>query len=462
MAYSPTLETRYLLCSDAVYNVIRSSGQRADKKNVRTMLCNNLSGKYTIQRNENSPDAISVWKEIVSALSPYLFDFRTGSDEDPADKSGISVRCSVDDEQGRIGVSTIDIDGKQTLIYDNGFGSFGDQAELERVNIERPDTILEKYGKVFKPSKFNVDELPVFTIVDPITSINDAVLEHVDQVDGIDRTSYVNIEGFSNYYQQCVSSETTQRSYEDGHVILAGFMQLDGRLYRYAYTIPFAGFWESAGTDILGAALKIWLCGFVILLIITLISYERYLIGFRQAQFKDGLIDAVAHNMKTPMQVISVNAENLYEPASEEARKANIDSILAETRDVDEMVGKILSLAEKGVQKTKFNLRSSVEEIAEKAGVNVNISGDAKIKADKEFFEQALFNLLDNAGKYKQEDSEITVRTDRRKMLIENNCKEDKFTPGAGIAIADRYLSQTGMSLKQRIKDGRFISEIRF
>ena len=465
------IETRYLLCSDPVYDLIRSSGQKAGKKNVRTMLYNNMSDNYTISkkinydsflRDDQNSDPISASKKIVSAISPYLFDFRSGSDEDPVNREGITLNCTVDEKNGRIGVGTVKCGDKVTSVNDSGFGAFNDSAVLDKVSIDRPDSILAKYGSVFKPSKIGKDV--VGDLEEYINrSVNDRILEHVESYDGKDRRVFFDVRADNQYEGgEQIATKTTMRKYEDGHVILCGVMLYDLRLYRFAYTIPFAGFGESAGNDILGAALKIWLPGLVIILLAVFVSHQRYMVRYRQSRFKEGLIDALAHNMKTPMQIISVSAENLYDPVSEKARKNNIDSILSETRGADEIIGKILKAAEKEPVKTLFPVREAVEATASELGLKLNINGDMKIRADRELFAQALYNLLDNADKYRLEKSEISVRIDRRKLLIENSIKEDKFTPGAGIAIADRYLTQTGMQLRQKIKDGRFISEIKF
>ena len=50
----------------------------------------------------------------------------------------------------------------------------------------------------------------------------------------------------------------------------------------------------------------------------------------------------------------------------------------------------------------------------------------------------------------------------RNGIEIVNNCGSEKYTPGAGIAIADRFLIQNGMNLKVKQKKSRFIAEIRF
>ena len=222
-----------------------------------------------------------------------------------------------------------------------------------------------------------------------------------------------------------------------------------------------AEFWETEGIIISVFFLIIFAAGFVLINLLSIFPFIRYVDNYNNTVFKTGLIDALAHNLKTPMQIISVNAENIKDTDSSEEKDDLADIILSQTDSVNNMVERILKAADRKAVKTVFETREVVEQMAKKIGVEIVINGTHKIRADREFFEQAIYNLIDNAGKYRSE-GDILVDINRNGIEIINQSGSEGFTPGAGIAIADRFLIQNGMSLKVKLKGGRFIADIRF
>ena len=121
----------------------------------------------------------------------------------------------------------------------------------------------------------------------------------------------------------------------------------------------------------------------------------------------------------------------------------------------------ILKTAEKSDRKfVKASVRALIEEAAKKAGSEPVISGDNEIKMDKDYFSQALFCLIDNAEKYKTEGTKTDIKIDKNGIVISNKTGADKFTPGTGIAIAERILEQHKLYLKTAIKGGIFEAKI--
>jgi hypothetical protein len=117
----------------------------------------------------------------------------------------------------------------------------------------------------------------------------------------------------------------------------------------------------------------------------------------------------------------------------------------------------ILATADKSDRKfSKTSIRTCIEEVAQKAGATVNITGDASIKMDRDYFKTALFCLIDNAAKYKSEGSGIEAVISPKSITIRNKTAAGKFTPGFGIAIAGRIIEQHGLKLVTNLKDGVF------
>ena len=79
---------------------------------------------------------------------------------------------------------------------------------------------------------------------------------------------------------------------------------------------------------------------------------------------------------------------------------------------------------------------------------------------DKDYFSQALFCLIDNAEKYKTEGTKIDIKIDKNSIVISNKTGADKFTPGTGIAIAERIFEQHKLHLTTAIKGGIFEAKI--
>jgi K+-sensing histidine kinase KdpD len=106
------------------------------------------------------------------------------------------------------------------------------------------------------------------------------------------------------------------------------------------------------------------------------------------------------------------------------------------------------------------SVREVFEEAAEKTGTEIEINGDKMIPMDREYFCQAVLCLLDNAAKYKTEDSKTVVKISPKDIVISNRTGKDKFTPGTGIAIAERILEHHKLKLKTELKDGVFEARI--
>ena len=303
---------------------------------------------------------------------------------------------------------------------------------------QKPEKLLSRYKHILEPEKIVIGN-----------SYIDSIFESDDKEANV-FMDYGFGARFSNNY-----------SYNYGYLMQYGVVRTLEGDYYYAFATPLAGFWETEGCIISVFFMVIFAAGFVLINLLSVFPYLRYVNRYNNTVFKAGLIDALAHNLKTPMQIISVNAENIKDTDSSKEKDDLADIILSQTDSVNNMVERILKAADRKAVKTVFETREVVEQIAKKIGAEVVINGTQKIHSDREFFEQAIYNLIDNAGKYRSE-GDIIVDIKRHGLEIVNKCGSDKFTPGAGIAIADRFLIQNGMNLKLRLKNGNFIAYIRF
>ena len=241
-----------------------------------------------------------------------------------------------------------------------------------------------------------------------------------------------------------------------------GCIYIDDRMFEYDLIVNHYGFQDVFAVPIICAFIVILLLCLTVSCFIGLRKYHKYQAEMNNIRFRNGLIDALAHNLKTPMQIITVNAENLKDNPSGEKRNKYTSNILSGAKLMDNMIVSISEAAERLPVESLFGVKDAVMEAADKLGVKPEISDDTKIKADREYFIQAVYNLIDNAAQYGLEGFPIKVEIKSGKMIISNHTESAKFTPGTGLAIADRFLSRCGMLLSLELEDGVFKAVIEF
>lgn len=239
------------------------------------------------------------------------------------------------------------------------------------------------------------------------------------------------------------------------------FYKINGKLYVVEFIIKNVPADYFFRPFYIVMAVFLALAAVVISLLVSIKPYSQYKKAYENNIFKNNLIDSLAHNMKTPLQILGGYAENLKDVSSDAEKDRYAEQILVKTSEMNKDIEAILRTVEKTDRKfAKESVRSCIGEVAAKLGEDVQIKGDAQIKMDKEYFKSALYCLLDNAVKYKSADSKIEVDITCKAVTIRNKTDKDNFTPGTGIAIAGRILEQHKLLLLTNLKDGVF--EARF
>ena len=236
---------------------------------------------------------------------------------------------------------------------------------------------------------------------------------------------------------------------------------IDGQKYLAEFVISCAPFEEFYSPFLITFGIVLLVLCLAVALITAIRPYSQYKKAYENNNFKNNLIDSLAHNMKTPLQILGGYAENLKDVEAGEEKDRYADQILAKTAEMNKDIEAILKTAEKSGRKfIKASVRTALAETAEKAGITVNIKGDTDIKMDKEYFKTALFCLIDNASKYRTADSKIEADITGKGITIRNKTDAGKFTPGTGLAIAGRILEQHKLYLETTLKDGVFEARI--
>ena len=239
-------------------------------------------------------------------------------------------------------------------------------------------------------------------------------------------------------------------------------VEIDGNKYVIEYVMRVASFGVYAKPFLLIYAAFLFVLCVAIPCLSAIKPYRQYKKAYENIMFKNNLIDSLAHNLKTPLQILGGYAENLKDVKGDAEKDRYADQILDKTREMNNEIETILKSVEKPDRKfVKCSVHECFDEVSAKLGVDLYIKGDTTIAMDKDYFKTALFCLIDNANKYKKVDSRIGVMISSNLIMITNKTDADKLTPGTGIAIAGRILEQHKLYLQASVNDGVFDAEIR-
>ncbi len=147
------------------------------------------------------------------------------------------------------------------------------------------------------------------------------------------------------------------------------------------------------------------------------------------------LTNALAHDIKTPLFVISGYAYSLKENIDETERDNYLDKIIEQTDRINTLVHNMLNLSKLDsynvtLNKTEFDLSELTEELLKDYRILPNgktlkytQSGDNTVTADRSLITTALHNLIDNAVQYSLPETEIVIVIKDNSLRIENQCE---------------------------------------
>ena len=144
--------------------------------------------------------------------------------------------------------------------------------------------------------------------------------------------------------------------------------------------------------------------------------------------------NALAHDIKTPLFIISGYAQNLKENVNSEKREHYADKIIERTNEVNELVHKMLDFTrlerlDSDIVKEPVDLYLLTKEISEKFSdskieneIRINKNGDSVITGNRELLTRALTNLLENAVRYSDENTPVIIDIDNSAISFSNTC----------------------------------------
>ena len=213
-----------------------------------------------------------------------------------------------------------------------------------------------------------------------------------------------------------------------------------------------------------------------------------------QEQKRLDFTNALAHDIKTPLFVISGYAYSLKENIDSDDRDSYLDKIIQQTEQINALVHKMLNLSKLNsfsmtLSRSECDFGGLVQGILEDyksltAGKTVSLtqSGESMIIADEELIRTALQNIIENAVKYSPKDSLITVDVTDRNVRISNPSQplskaelkkiwqpyyradksRHKKGNGLGLSIVKSIFDLHGIKFYMTMKDGHMVFQAGF
>ena len=193
---------------------------------------------------------------------------------------------------------------------------------------------------------------------------------------------------------------------------------------------------------------------------------------------------ALAHDIKTPLFIIAGYAQNLKENVNTDKREHYADKIIERTDEVSEIVHRMLDFTKLDFEhyqicEEEFEFSALLSEtvarfqdVPDRKEIVLSTE-ETFVTADRELMRSVLLNLIDNAMKYAESDTQIDILLKDRVFSVSNVCtgieKKDlsQLTEpyyrkdssrnttgnGLGLAVVKSILELHGTKLMISLKD---------
>ncbi len=189
--------------------------------------------------------------------------------------------------------------------------------------------------------------------------------------------------------------------------------------------------------DYIFSSISFMVPSFAFTLILLIIFVFTIIVAFRQkklTEMKNDFINNMTHEFKTPISSISLAAQMLNDPAIRKspAMLQQISTVINdETKRLRFQVEKVLQMSmferQKATLKLQeidanlaiFNIVNTFKLKVEKYGGHITAQLDAMnaiVNVDEMHFTNVIFNLLDNAVKYRKEDEPLNLTVSSRNI----------------------------------------------
>lgn len=234
-------------------------------------------------------------------------------------------------------------------------------------------------------------------------------------------------------------------------------------------------------------------CAFAFAFIPAVISYNIRMKRYQIFEYRRKMIDAMAHDLKTPMAAITAYAENLSGHIGSDKQEYYAGKIEEKVSEMNGMVNSILDFSKTENSSVKVKkedvdigalitgIISDNEHTVNSRSLKINYEQQqVMVKCDADLMKQALANLIGNAVIHCKEGSSIDISCGEKIIMIVNTIDEkienikDLKQPfakgsstrgskgtGLGLAIADNNLAMLGFKLDLKTEDDKFIATVK-
>ena len=241
------------------------------------------------------------------------------------------------------------------------------------------------------------------------------------------------------------------------------------------------------GKLIIATWIGIALLSTLISLAIAYVLYRSYRSAYDMEQYRRTTSNAMAHDLKSPLAIIQLNAENLRDGTNPEKNRHYMDNIINEVHQMNTQIASILDMAKAEDVNTKLHktdvditaiVNSVVEEYAERIkekNVSIEVNGACTVHADEMLMNQVIKNIMDNAVKYVTDGGHIEVEISDKEVSFVNSSEpldkdtlEDVWKPfvkgdnsrhghkgtGLGLSIVKTIMDRHGFDCEMDNCDG--------
>ncbi|HQA06463.1 MAG TPA: HAMP domain-containing sensor histidine kinase [Syntrophomonadaceae bacterium] len=191
--------------------------------------------------------------------------------------------------------------------------------------------------------------------------------------------------------------------------------------------------WERCSTTLV----FVWISCLVIFLGVAFIlsrqTYKTYREREELEKQRQEMTDALAHDLKTPLSIISGYAQNLQENIHTEKREHYAAHILSNVERMDKIIRSMLEMTRLEsdflqIKREELSLAEASNEvigryrpISQEKSLTVDIDGEAVIKADHAMIERVIDNFFVNALGHTPEGGSISIRISGDRYEIYNS-----------------------------------------
>ena len=177
---------------------------------------------------------------------------------------------------------------------------------------------------------------------------------------------------------------------------------------------------DSCKKDLAIGVCMIFLFILIIAVILCVMIWHNVKAQNIQEQKRLDLTNKLAHDIKTPVFVISGYAYSLKEDIDRNERDFYIDNIIEEADEINDLVQKMLNFSKLDSYTMKLKTAEKYTALPENKTIALTQSGDNMICADRELMETVIQNLIDNAVKYSLPETEITIEVNGNTLSVSN------------------------------------------